>query len=148
METAQGAARYRLFVGIDIAAATAMAAWQGEKGKVSRPVQIAQSPQGHADLHDKLGASGVPAGETLVMHCPKSMLGRESILLRIGVRQVLDGRPHVEYDEALEAVRPHFWWITGLPAWLVQGWTEKPKPAVTVAIALLLAAGLAARRRA
>jgi len=90
----------------------------------------------------------VPSGEALVLHCPKAMLGREAILLRIGVRQVIDGRPHVEYDEAIEAVRPAFWWITGLPAWLVQGWTEKPKPAVTVAIVLILAAGLVALRRA
>lgn len=67
METEQDPTRYRLFVGVDIAAATAMAAWQGEKGKVSRPVQMAQSPQGHADLHDKLGARGVPAAETLVV---------------------------------------------------------------------------------
>ena len=67
METEQDPTRYRLFVGVDIAAATAMAAWQGEKGKVSSPVQIAQSPQGHADLLDKLGAQGVPAAETLVV---------------------------------------------------------------------------------
>jgi arabinofuranosyltransferase len=90
----------------------------------------------------------VAAGETLVLHCPKPMLGREAILLRVGVRQVIGGKPHVEYDEAIEAVRPAFWWISGLPAWLVQGWTEKPKPAVTVAFALLLAAGLLALRRA
>ena len=67
METEQEPTRYRLFVGVDIAAATAMAAWQGETGKVSRSVQIAQSPQGHADLHAKLGAQGVPAAETLVV---------------------------------------------------------------------------------
>jgi len=67
METTQTPAGYRLFVGVDIAAATAMAARQGAGGKVSRPVQIAQSPAGHADLHEKLRASGVPAGETLVV---------------------------------------------------------------------------------
>ena len=67
METEQEPTRYRLFVGVDIAAATAMAAWQGEKGTVSRPVQIAQSPHGHADLHEKLGARGVPVAETLVV---------------------------------------------------------------------------------
>ena len=39
----------------------------GGEGKVSRSVQIAQSPQGHADLHAKLGAQGVPAAETLVV---------------------------------------------------------------------------------
>ena len=45
METEQDPTRYRLFVGVDIAAATAMAAWQGEKGKVSSPVQIARAPR-------------------------------------------------------------------------------------------------------
>jgi transposase len=67
METAQGAARYRLFVGVDIAATTAMAAWQPAGGKAGRPVEIAQSAPGHAILHEKLSASGVPAGETLVV---------------------------------------------------------------------------------
>ncbi len=67
METEQNPVGYRLFVGVDIAAATAMAAWQPVGGKVGRPVQIAQSPEGHADLHEKLHASGVPAGETLVV---------------------------------------------------------------------------------
>jgi len=67
METEKDPVRYRLFVGVDIAAATAMAAWQPVGGKVGRPVQIAQSPEGHAELHAKLRASGVPAGETLVV---------------------------------------------------------------------------------
>ncbi len=67
METAQDTVGYRLFVGVDIAAATAMAAWQPAGGKVGRPLQIAQSPEGHAELHAKLRASGVPAGETLVV---------------------------------------------------------------------------------
>jgi len=67
METEQNPVGSRLFVGVDIAAATAMAAWQPVGGKVGRPVQIAQSPEGHADLHEKLRASSVPAGETLVV---------------------------------------------------------------------------------
>ena len=83
----------------------------------------------------------VPSGETLVLRCPKATLGRNAILMRIGVRQELKGRAHVEYDEAIDAIRPAFWWASGLPAWLAQGWTEKPKPAVTVAILLLVAAG-------
>jgi hypothetical protein len=66
-ETAQGSAGYRLFGGVASAAATAMAAWQVGGGKVSRAVQIAQSPQGQAELHEKLRASAVPAGETLVV---------------------------------------------------------------------------------
>jgi transposase len=60
-------APYRLFVGVDIAARTATAAWQDDQGHLSRPVQIAQSPQGHAALHEKLGATGVSASETLVV---------------------------------------------------------------------------------
>ena len=43
MEAEQNPVRHRLFVGVDIAAATAMAAWQPVGGKVGRPVQIAQS---------------------------------------------------------------------------------------------------------
>ena len=93
------------------------------------------------ELSDLTGVD-VPSGETLVLRCPKSILAGDAILLRIGVRQVTEGRAHVEYDEAIEAIRPAFWWRTGLAAWLVQGWTEMPKPALTVAIILLVVAGL------
>jgi arabinofuranosyltransferase len=84
----------------------------------------------------------VPAGETLTLRCPKATLGREGILMRIGVRQVIGGRDHVEYDEAVEVLRPPFFWASGLGEWLLQGWTERPRPAVTAAIVLLLIAGL------
>jgi len=42
METEKDPIGYRLFVGVDIAAATAMAAWQPVGGKAGRPVQIAR----------------------------------------------------------------------------------------------------------
>ena len=93
-------------------------------------------------LSDDGGAFEVRAGESLRLRCPKAMIGRDAILLRIGALQSVGGRTHIEYDEAIDAVRPAFWWITGLPEWLVQGWTEKPKPAVTVAVVLLVVAGL------
>jgi transposase len=67
MQPAPDRSEYRLFVGVDIAARTATAAWQDETGQVSRPIQIAQSPHGHATLHAKLGAAGVPAAQTLVV---------------------------------------------------------------------------------
>jgi transposase len=60
-------APYRLFVGVDIAARSATAAWQDEHGQMSRPVQIAQSAPGYAALREKLGAGGVPAAQTLVV---------------------------------------------------------------------------------
>ncbi|MGZ5071779.1 MAG: hypothetical protein ACXWBL_01495 [Usitatibacter sp.] len=99
---------------------------------------------------DDAGAFEVRAGETVTLRCPKDALDREAILLRIGALQTVNGRTHIEYDEAIEAVRPALWWLTGLPGWLVQGWTEKPKPAVIIAALLLATAGLlwrSARRR-
>ena len=84
----------------------------------------------------------VGARESFVLRCPKATLGRSALLFRIGA-PVIDraGNHLVEWDEALDAVRPRLWWINGIPTWLVQGWSEKPKPAVTVAIVLLLVAG-------
>jgi transposase len=67
MQPPQDRSDYHLFVGVDIAARSATAAWQDAQGQLSRPVQIAQSPQGHAALHEKRGATGVPAGETLMV---------------------------------------------------------------------------------
>jgi hypothetical protein len=91
-------------------------------------------------LSDDGGAFEVRAGESLALTCPKALLGRDAVLLRIGALQSVNGSTHIEYDEAIDVVRPALWWITGLPQWLVQGWTEKPKPAVVVAVALLIVA--------
>jgi len=67
MENTATKGEYGLFVGVDIAAATAMVVWLLAGGKGSRPVQIAQTPQGYADLHTQLQASGVPPAQTLVV---------------------------------------------------------------------------------
>ena len=91
------------------------------------------------------GIIEVRAGDSLTLRCPKAMLGREAILLRVGALQSVGGRTHIEYDEAFEVVRPALWWLTGLPGWLAQGWTEKPKPAVTLAVLLAILAALAWR---
>lgn len=96
-------------------------------------------------LSEDAGGFEVRAGDSVTMRCPKGTLGRDAILLRIGALQTIDGRSHIEYDEAIEAVRPALWWLTGLPEWLVQGWTEKPKPAVTIAALLAVFAALAWR---
>ncbi len=51
---------YRLFVGVDIAAATATVAWQSPGLRVSRPITIDQTPQGFTALGPGLCQS--PAG--------------------------------------------------------------------------------------
>jgi arabinofuranosyltransferase len=103
------------------------------------------APVAVAPLSDDAGGFEVAAGDSVTMRCPRNIVGRNAILLRIGALQTIAGKSHIEYDEAIEAVRPALWWITGLPEWLVQGWTEKPKPAATVAIVLLAFAAFAWR---
>ena len=58
---------YRLFVGIDIAAATATVAWQPPEGAVSRPITVEQTPRGFAALQERLRATGHAPGEILVV---------------------------------------------------------------------------------
>ena len=58
---------YKLFVGIDIAAATATVAWLTLGGTVSRPVTIEQTPAGFAHLQHQLTALGYQPGEILVV---------------------------------------------------------------------------------
>ncbi len=58
---------YKLFVGIDIAAATATVAWLTRGGAVSRPVTIEQTPHGFLVLQQRLAALGYAPGETLVV---------------------------------------------------------------------------------
>ncbi len=67
MENTATTGEYGLFVGVDIAAATAMVVWLPAGGKSSRPVQIAQTPQGYTDLQTHLQASKVPPAQTLVV---------------------------------------------------------------------------------
>ena len=58
---------YRLFVGVDIAAATVTAAWQPPRGGPGAPYTYDQTPAGHAALQRQLRATGVSAAETLVV---------------------------------------------------------------------------------
>jgi len=67
MENTATKGEYGLFVGVDIAAATAMVVWLLAGGKGSRPVQIAQTPQSYAALQTHLQANRVPPPQTLVV---------------------------------------------------------------------------------
>src|SRR5438045_460708 len=51
---------YQLFVGIDIAAATATVSWQAPAQKPGKPVTIEQTPEGFSWLHQRLLKTGVP----------------------------------------------------------------------------------------
>lgn len=62
-----------LFVGIDIAAKSLAAAWLRSGEAASRPITVAQSPQGFAALHERLGQTGcVPAEVHVVMEATGS----------------------------------------------------------------------------
>lgn len=58
---------YDLFVGIDIAAATASVAWKEPSQKVSRALTIDQTPQGFHSLQQRLLATDHPAHSILVV---------------------------------------------------------------------------------
>ena len=58
---------YDLFVGVDIAAATATVAWQRPGAPLSRPLTIPQTPAGYAALIQRLHASGVAPARTLIV---------------------------------------------------------------------------------
>ncbi len=67
------AASPTLFVGIDIAAKTLAAAWLRPGEAASRPITLAQSPQGFAALQERLGQTGcVPAEVHVVMEATGS----------------------------------------------------------------------------
>jgi transposase len=59
--------RYRLFVGVDIAAATFTAVWVEREATPSRPVTLEQTPHGFAALHARLQATGHAAAATLIV---------------------------------------------------------------------------------
>jgi transposase len=67
MDAGANAPEYRLFVGIDIAATTAMVVWQAAGGPASQPLTIAQTAQGFAALQRRLCATGVAPADTLVV---------------------------------------------------------------------------------
>ncbi|MBO0795720.1 MAG: transposase, partial [Ktedonobacteraceae bacterium] len=58
---------YELFVGVDIAAATATAAWQLPKQKPSKPITIEQTPEGFSSLHQRLLKTGFRPDQMLVV---------------------------------------------------------------------------------
>jgi transposase len=59
--------RYQLFAGIDVAAATATAAWMHPNGRPSRPITIAQTPKGYDTLTQHLLSTGISAQAILIV---------------------------------------------------------------------------------
>lgn len=61
------ASAYRLFVGVDIAAQTAVAAWILPGEPITRPITIEQSAAGFASLQEHLLATGVAPAQMLIV---------------------------------------------------------------------------------
>ncbi len=62
-----GGVAYQVYVGIDVAAETFVAAWLAPGGKPGTPVTGEQTPTGFAALAHRLRATGVPSAATLVV---------------------------------------------------------------------------------
>ncbi len=58
---------HKLYVGVDIAAATATAAWMAVNEGISAPLTVAQTTHGYATLCAKLAATGIAPADTLVV---------------------------------------------------------------------------------
>ena len=67
MSTDQTVPTYTLFVGVDIAAQTAMVATQRPGAKASRSLTIEQTPKGYTSLLHQLQATGFVPGQVLVV---------------------------------------------------------------------------------
>lgn len=67
MDQSAPATSYRLFVGVDIAATTATAAWTETAHQISRPLTFAQTLSGFTHFADQLRATGLPAEHILVV---------------------------------------------------------------------------------
>jgi transposase len=67
MTTPPSPPAYRLFVGADIAAATATLAWMSLGQPLSRAITIDQSPSGIASLRTRLQATGIAPADTLIV---------------------------------------------------------------------------------
>ncbi len=67
IESSPPAPAYRLFVGVDIAAATLTAVWTAPGTAPSRPLTLDQTPGGFATLQARLLARGHDVGEVLVV---------------------------------------------------------------------------------
>ena len=79
--------------------------------------------------------------ETLSLRCPKERLGGGGILMRVGIVEASQGaRPSVHYDDIVPVLRPPLRWIGSVPRLVVQGWNERPRPAVVIALLLLAGA--------
>jgi transposase len=57
---------YQLFVGIDIAAKTFVAAWTSPQSR-DRARTFAQTSEGFAEVQEQLAATGTPPGQTLIV---------------------------------------------------------------------------------
>jgi len=62
-----GRAAYRLYIGVDIAAETFVAAWLSPGGQPTAPFTGEQTPAGFAALQGRLRAVAVPPSATLVV---------------------------------------------------------------------------------
>jgi len=62
MHAVSSTTAYQLFVGVDIAAATAAVAWQAPHQKPGKPITIEQTPEGFALLHQRLTKAGRSPG--------------------------------------------------------------------------------------
>jgi transposase len=67
MSSSQSPVRYELFVGVDIAAATASAVWQTSEKKLGKAITIEQSPEGFTVLQRTLLLTHVAPGQVLVV---------------------------------------------------------------------------------
>ena len=66
-DSASSPSTYRLFVGIDIAAATFTTVWMAPGASASRPLTLDQTPQGCATVQARLLAAGHTPREVLVV---------------------------------------------------------------------------------
>jgi transposase len=67
MPSPDPATPYQLFIGVDIAAATATVAWQRPQQKPSKPLTLEQTPEGFSSLHQRLISSGARPEQILVV---------------------------------------------------------------------------------
>ncbi len=67
MECPQSPSTYQLFVGVDIAAATATVAWQLPQKKLSKPRTIEQTAEGFVSVQHALLATGIAPAQILIV---------------------------------------------------------------------------------
>jgi transposase len=64
---AQHDGAHKLYVGVDIAAATATAVWMAYNAPMSGPITVAQTVHGYTLLHQRLTTTGIAPADTLVV---------------------------------------------------------------------------------